>query len=325
MIEDMMSAGCGSEAMADAGEIFAVKPAAQWIDDAARRPDPEPLWLTLWFENEVACLFADTNMGKSIYAVQIADHIARQGRRVLYLDFELSDKQFQLRYTDAGAVYPFSPMMLRGEFGLSAVPESLPQMVDNIRSAALRHDCKVLIIDNITWICNRSESGDAAGELMTLLIGLKRELELSILCLAHTPKRAITASLTQNSLAGSKRIANFMDSIFAIGIDHTRLPQGRYIKQIKSRNDELKHGADNVICATVEKRSGMLQLVHTGYDREERLLVGIDSEDSARHRDAQIAELITMGKSRREITDMLRVSSKTISTVTRKMKAAGDI
>lgn len=49
-------------------------------------------------------------MGKSIYAVQIAKAISSAGRRVIYFDFELSDKQFQLRYTDPDTdkLYPFS-------------------------------------------------------------------------------------------------------------------------------------------------------------------------------------------------------------------------
>ena len=60
-------------------------------NDAAQRPNPEPLWLTLWYEGEVCCLFADSNVGKSIYAMQIAAHIAEK-HRVMLFDFELSDK-----------------------------------------------------------------------------------------------------------------------------------------------------------------------------------------------------------------------------------------
>ena len=52
-------------------------------------------------------MFADSNVGKSILAVQIADRIARTDN-VLYLDFELSEKQFQLRYTNEhGELSPF--------------------------------------------------------------------------------------------------------------------------------------------------------------------------------------------------------------------------
>lgn len=74
-------------------------PAARTISEAALRPNPDALWLSLWYEGEVCCLFSDSNLGKSIYAVQIATRIA-ETKKVLYFDFELSDKQFQLRYTD---------------------------------------------------------------------------------------------------------------------------------------------------------------------------------------------------------------------------------
>lgn len=65
--------------------MFSVKPANQSIADAAMRPDPPDLYLGLWREGEVGCLFADSNLGKSIYAVQMADTIART-RPVLYVD-----------------------------------------------------------------------------------------------------------------------------------------------------------------------------------------------------------------------------------------------
>mgnify|MGYP000621271437 CR=1 FL=1 len=52
--------------------IFTVKTANRTIREAALRPNPDALWLTLWYEGEVCCLFSDSNLGKSIYAVQIA-------------------------------------------------------------------------------------------------------------------------------------------------------------------------------------------------------------------------------------------------------------
>ena len=79
--------------------IVTIKPAEQWSIEAKQRPTPKELWLSLWYEGAVCCLFADSNLGKSIYAVQIANEIAKR-EKVIYFDFELSDKQFQLRYTD---------------------------------------------------------------------------------------------------------------------------------------------------------------------------------------------------------------------------------
>lgn len=56
--------------------MLCVKTANQWREEAAMRPDPNKLWMSLWYEGEVCCLFADSNLGKSIYAVQIANKIA---------------------------------------------------------------------------------------------------------------------------------------------------------------------------------------------------------------------------------------------------------
>lgn len=70
--------------------ILCIKDANEWCEEAAQRPDPKQLWMSLWYEGECACLFADSNLGKSIYAVQIANEIAKN-EPVLYCDFELSD------------------------------------------------------------------------------------------------------------------------------------------------------------------------------------------------------------------------------------------
>ena len=78
-----------------------------------KKPTPRSLWDCFWYEGELSCLFAYSNVGKSILAVQIADHIA-QTDNVLYLDFELSEKQFQLRYTNEhGNLYSFPERLYR--------------------------------------------------------------------------------------------------------------------------------------------------------------------------------------------------------------------
>lgn len=295
--------------------LFICRPAGEWIERAMNRPDPVELWMTLWHEHEISCLFADSNMGKSIYAVQIADHIARTGRKVLYFDFELADKQFQLRYTDqeSGRRYNFSPNLMRIEFGAAKIPGTMAEMVERIEQAALSTGSKILIIDNLTWICNNSESGDAAGELMQLLVTLKRKIDLSILCLAHTPKRAESSPLTQNSLAGSKRIANFMDSMFAIGKDLTNQPSGRYVKQIKVRSAECLYGSGNVIRYELTKENDMLFMKQTGFGREDDLLQAMDNDRATR--DKKILELSAIGKTQRDIAIELNISKGTVSKV----------
>ena len=295
--------------------VFSVKPAKQWLTEAASRPNPKSLWLSLWYENEVACLFADTNMGKSIYAVQIADHVSQE-RKVLYFDFEMTDKQFQLRYTDAetGDMHDFNDNLLRVELSPVYVDLSnIHSIISHISDAVDISGARVIIIDNITWICNRAESGDAAGELMQMLIDLKRRKGLSILVLAHTPKRNTASKLTQNSLAGSKRIANFMDSMFAIGATQTDRPAGRYIKQIKVRSSEMEYGEDHVITAWLVKEGDYVSLMHIGYGRECDLLAPVDSNEA--NLKERVSALSEEGLSVRKIAEQLGVSKSLVFKV----------
>ena len=99
----------GFEAKESKG-LFTVKTASRWIEQAKTRPIPKMLFGEFWFESEICILFADTNLGKSILAVQIGNSISKgeqiRGFRleapkqpILYFDFELSDKQFEGRYS----------------------------------------------------------------------------------------------------------------------------------------------------------------------------------------------------------------------------------
>ena len=301
--------------IAKLSRAFDIRPAKQWMAEAANRPNPKSLWLSLWYENEVACLFADTNMGKSIYAVQIAEHVSQE-QKVLYFDFEMTDKQFQLRYTDAetGDMHDFNDNLLRVELSPVYVDLSnIHSIISHISDAVDISGARVIIIDNITWICNRAESGDAAGELMQMLIDLKRRKGLSILVLAHTPKRNTASKLTQNSLAGSKRIANFMDSMFAIGATQTDRPAGRYIKQIKVRSSEMEYGEDHVITAWLVKEGDYVSLMHIGYGRECDLLAPVDSNEA--NLKERVSALSEEGLSVRKIAEQLGVSKSLVFKV----------
>ena len=64
-------------------DIFIVKSANQAMQDAKAIPDPKPLWLSLWNESEICCLFADLGVGKAIYTVQMGashNHSIQQGQ-----------------------------------------------------------------------------------------------------------------------------------------------------------------------------------------------------------------------------------------------------
>ena len=194
-------------------------------------------------------------------------------------------------------------------------------MIDNIEKAAVECGARVIVIDNISWICNRSESGDAAGILMQRLVQLKKRSRCSILVLAHTPKRNISAPLNQNSLAGSKKIANFLDSIFAIGVSKKNRPQGRYIKQIKVRSCEMLYGEDNIIEANLQKDGCLLHFVIVGYGTERENLDEPDADDIERdNSQREIADLIEQGVSYRNIAQQTGKPYSAIQRMAQKIK-----
>ena len=297
--------------------IFTVKTANRTIREAALRPNPDALWLTLWYEGEVCCLFSDSNLGKSIYAVQIATSIAKK-QKVLYFDFELSDKQFQLRYSDeANNLNQFPDNLYRVEINrdsLDAVNFE-EAVIGNIEQTAIKLGAKVLIIDNLTYLCVASEKGDAAGTLMLRLMALKRKYGLSMLILAHTPKRCLSNPITQNHLAGSKKLYNFFDSVFAIG-KSAKNSSVRYIKQLKVRYGNYTYDADNVIVCVIEKVGTFLQFVDIGYAVEKEHLKEPSEKDSTQEKET-IKRMVAEGKTYRVIASELGV---TLGKVQRALK-----
>jgi hypothetical protein len=197
-------------------------------------------------------------------------------QRVLYLDFELTTAQFAERYSSTHnekctmhksehcalctVHYEFAPNLLRTEIDwqgeLPAAFKTMAQFMEHsIRQHLVETDAKVLIVDNISYLHTANTSANAALYLMKALRDIKRSFGISILVLAHTPKRPFLRPLTVNDLAGSKMLANFADNLFAIGTS-TRANNIRYLKQIKPRMSAYQYDASNVIVCRIEKTAG---------------------------------------------------------------------
>ena len=300
--------------------VMSIKTANRTILEASLLPIPRALWDCFWYEGELSCLFADSNVGKSILAVQIADRIARTDN-VLYMDFELSEKQFQLRYTNGhGDLYVFPDKLYRVSLDCNSLLDANFEeaIINSIEQMALQTGCKIFIVDNLTYLCCAMEKGDAAGRLMIQLNNLKRRYELSILVLAHTPKRSLDCPITSNDLAGSKRLYNFFDSVFAIG--KSAQDSGlRYVKQLKVRYGTFSHDADNVIVYEIDKVDAFLQFVFRGYSTEKEHLKKLGENESSQ-RDCLILQLSQSGKSVREIASQVNCGKSTVSRIIQRSK-----
>jgi len=308
--------------------IFEVKTANNWIAATKEQPMPGMLFGEFWLEGEISILFADTGLGKSLLAVQIGESIARgvpipplrmtvRPQKVLYFDFELAAKQFEMRYTgenDSNGHYQFSENfsrveirpdadVIRGHYSFERSVQS------SIEPLVKESGARVLIVDNITYLRRSSESSRDAVPLMRELKRLKTLHRLSILVLAHTPKRNSSRPITPNDLQGSKVLSNFADNIFAIG--QSKMDRSlRYVKHLKPRSTEMLYDASNVICFRLKKFHGrFLGFAHDGFSSEtvhladstaEREMDLIDSIKSMSDRKLsvrQIAAELKMSKS----------------------------
>lgn len=275
-------------------DLLEVKTANKWIEQASKRPIPRMLFSEFWFEQELCILFADTNVGKTILAVQIADSISRgqsipgfkletKAQKVIYCDFELNDKQFQSRYSRNYEVpYQFSDNFLRVEINPDAdFPEDASfefALSNAIERVITDNGAKIVIIDNITYLRHENERAKDALPLMKHLKRLKSKYNLSLLVLAHTPKRDLTKPLTRNDLQGSKVLMNFCDSSFAIG-ESSSDSSFRYIKMIKVRSTEHIYDSYNIMVCQITKPDNFLHFNFLHLDSEYKHLKMVTERD----------------------------------------------
>ena len=297
-----------------------------------RKPVPEILWggdgngNALWFENEFAILFGRTNTGKSLYAVQIAEHISGElGKTVLYLDLELSMKQFQERYTSRdGELHVWPDNLHRPD--LSMIGDGLydsGRFLPLIRRMMAKVNARVLLLDNLTFLVNNG--GMKAEDVKPICQEFCNWAKegYSILVVNHTPKIQPFTPLDINHCLGSSMLTNFVQSVFAIGTDSSNPSTGRYVKQLKSRNGRIVWDGNHVIPYVIDKtldptmlrfiqpaqlhQTGMETSPPTQTARECDLLRDADNMQLE-----QIRKLHEQGMSNRKIAEKLNLSPATI-------------
>jgi hypothetical protein len=188
---------------------------------------------------------------------------------------------------------------------------------DNYMQTEIEHALKetharVLIIDNLTYMRRGQQAGDALA-LMKTLKALKAKYNISILILAHTPKRNAYMPLTINDLQGSKMLINFCDSAFAIGQSQTH-PHLRYLKQIKQRNNQEEYGANNVCLITRHKDLNFLGCQFEGYAHEADHLRRPDRGTTEPEKQ-QILQLHQQGHSLRKIATRVGIHFTTVNKI----------
>jgi KaiC/GvpD/RAD55 family RecA-like ATPase len=286
------------------------------LEDAKALPPTIRLYGDLLFKNEVTILAGDTGVGKSILAVDIAIGLARgdkklapfinedEALKVLYLDYELTDRQVRNRFR--GAIYPEN--LYRVDIDPDC--DSCDITIDHLDGLIEKHQCNVLIVDNISMMASVStKDPEVAIKIMKEFKQLQKKYGITILALAHTPKRYENNPLQIEDVAGSKMIANYADNIFFIA-NSVKGNNIRYIKQVKQRNTEMER---RVFELELKSDDNGLHFEYLAMGEEkEHLREPFNNKSS---RDAEIRCLYKGGKTQNEIGDLFQLNKSTVSRI----------
>ena len=138
------------------------------INEGMKEEKRKALYKNLWFEKELTILFGETNCGKSLLALQIAEEIAKGGEKVMYFDYEMNMSQLCDRYSNEERTkrYEFSENLIRAriDFDLECdFKARRERLFMRLEEAASKSNIKVFIVDNITCLHpNLSDTEQAA-------------------------------------------------------------------------------------------------------------------------------------------------------------------
>jgi len=272
---------------------------------------------TLIREGDLAIFFGDEGTGKSVLSYQIGDAVSKgrdfipidglrnqcKSKDVIMFDFEMVERQLFDRYSEAGMPYSFSDTFYRVSMDSSwtDMDNMANKIIDHIESIIKTREPGLAIIDNLTWICDETTDNTIATKVMKKLLTLIKQIKvLTILVVAHTPKRDRSQPLESRHLAGAKSLSNYASALFGIS-KSMKDSNIRYVKQLKCREDEEIYTESNVIEFTIVKETACLEMEYCGTAGETEHLQYEDLDDKDQQINDLILELFNKKYSNRKI------------------------
>lgn len=307
-------------------------PFYDYIEEGKKMEAPKELIPHILVEHETTILFGDTGLGKSTLAMQIACEVAEQGydvasgigqgaigeqgephkKRVLYVNFELSQQQWAKRFQNKAV--PKNLFIANIDYTLMHDVTDQSHILDEIQRIAVENEIKVVIVDNLTNLCINSKEGGEAGNIMLQLISLRMTHNWTMLILAHVPKRKPCDPLSLNDLAGSKILSNLADNV--IGLNKSKKDKSaRYIIQLKYRSFPIELDYKNVQELRLTINDDWLHFEYGDYD-EERTHLPRSRDEKAELEQDVIKELKKPnGMPYRDIAELVGTSLATVARI----------
>ena len=288
------------------GGGFHVERMNQCIDDAHQLPPLVSLYPDIVLEGDLSIIFGQSGIGKTIFAMQIARYIAESGKRLLYVDCEMTPRQLGNRYKTPN----FPPTFLRAEMDREHPAEDV---LKGIEEVAVANYVEVVFIDNITALGQSLDRSADAGALMASLNTLKKKYNWTLVVLNHVPKMfSGNVPLSLSAMQGSAKINQLIDD--AIGIAQSSIDSNLvYVKQCKWRNGELTMGADHVaVYERCKDENGNLGFIGRGFGTEQEYL-SIENSNEREEMKARVRELSNKGMTQTAIAEQLGISQSKVS------------
>ena len=288
------------------GGGFHVERMNQCIDDAHQLPPLVSLYPDIVLEGDLSIIFGQSGIGKTIFAMQIARYIAESGKRLLYVDCEMTPRQLGNRYKTPN----FPPTFLRAEMDREHPAEDV---LKGIEEVAVANHVEVVFIDNITALGQSLDRSADAGALMASLNTLKKKYNWTLVVLNHVPKMfSGNVPLSLSAMQGSAKINQLIDD--AIGLAQSCIDSNLvYVKQCKWRNGELTMGADHVaVYERCKDEDGNLGFISRGFGTEQEHL-SIENSNEREEMKARVRELSNKGMTQTAIAEQLGISQSKVS------------
>lgn len=121
-------------------------------------------------------------------------------------------------------------------------------------------------------------------------------------------------------MAGSKKLYNFFDSVFAIG-KSARDESLRYVKQVKVRAGAYRYDSDNVILYEIVHDRENVHFEFKGFANEKEHLKESDDKEKSTLSE-NVLDLIHQGKSYREVAQALGISKSLVGNIVKKSEVS---
>lgn len=302
----------GAALQQDKPSFFNVSPLKEDLEKGRKMKPPKELIPHILVEQETTILFSGPGVGKTTLAMQMAFELAEQGKRVLDVNFELSNQQLALRYPNKDCPNTLYHASIDYTKMHDVTDQNL--ILPEIERLAVERNIEVIIIDNFTNLCINSKEAAEAGNIMVKLLAMRMTHNWTMLILAHTPKRKQGDPLTIDDLAGSKLLSNLADNV--IGFNKSKKDKNmRYFIQLKYRSFPIELDFKNVQELTLTSSDGWLHFEYGGYDEERAHLPRSRDEKAELERDIVKELKQPNGLSYRDIADKLGTSLSMVQRV----------